>query len=118
MEISSPRFKALAVTLGFSVWYVIISSAIGLFSFEVLAIFVSATIIITQIFALKLSNALNIFAIFNTKVFLGMLYIFVISVYGILFKALRIDPLRTKKKNESYWLEMEQLKDSRITKQY
>jgi len=118
MELSSPRFKALAVTLGFTVWFIIISSAIGLFSFEALAIFVIVIIIITQIFSLKLSNALNIFAIFNTKVFLGILYVLVISLYGILFKILRIDPLRTKKKNKTYWLEMEQLKDSRITKQY
>ena len=118
MELSSPRFKALAVTLGFTIWFIIISSAIGLFSFEALTIFVISTIIITQIFSLKLSNALNIFAIFNTKVFLGILYVFIISLYGILFKILRIDPLRTKKKNKTYWLEMEQLKDSRMTKQY
>jgi len=67
MELSSPRFKAMAVTAGFSLWFFIISSATGLFSFEAFAIFVAITISITQIFAFKLSKALDIFAIINTS---------------------------------------------------
>ncbi len=118
MKLSSPRYKALAVTIGSTVWFVIISSSIGLFSFEALAVFLIVTVSVTQVFSLKLSNALNIFAIFNTKIFLGALFVLVISVYGILFKVLKIDPLRTKKKDKTYWLNMEQLKDSRMTKQY
>ena len=38
MELSSPRFKALAVTAGFSFWFVIITVGIGVFSFELLGI--------------------------------------------------------------------------------
>ena len=118
MELSSPRFKALAVTAGFSFWFFIISSATGLFSFEAFAIFVAITISITQIFALKLSKALDIFAIINTKIFLGILFVFVISLYGIIFKVLRIDLLRLKKQSSSYWLDIDEIKQSTIFKQY
>ena len=118
MELSSPRFKALAVTAGFSLGFFIISSATGLFSIDAFAIFVAITISITQIFALKLSKALDIFAIINTKVFLGILFVFVISIYGIIFKILHIDPLRREKQNQSYWLNMDQLKQSTNYTQY
>ena len=86
MELSSPRFKALAVTAGFSFWFIIITTGIGVFSFELLGIFLAITISITQIFSVKLSKGLDIFAIINTKIFLGILFIFVISLYGIFFK--------------------------------
>ena len=118
MELSSPRFKALAVTAGFSFWFFIISSATGLFSFEALAIFIALTISITQIFAFKLSKALDIFAIINTKIFLGILFVFVISLYGIFFKLLRIDLLRLKKQSSSYWLDIDEIKQPTIFKQY
>ena len=118
MELSSTRFKALAVTAGFSLWFFIISSATGLFSIEVFAIFVAITIAITQIFAIKLSKALDIFAIINTKVFLGILFVFVISLYGIFFKVLRIDLLRLKKQSSSYWLDIDKIKQSTIFRQY
>ena len=118
MELSSPRFKALAVTAGFSLWFFIISSATGLFSFDAFAIFVAITISITQIFAFKLSKALDIFAIINTKIFLGILFVFVISLYGIFFKVLRIDLLRLKKQASSYWLDIDKIKQSTIFKQY
>ena len=118
MELSSPRFKALAVTAGLSFWFFIISSTIGLFSIEVFVIFIVLTITITQIFALKLSKALDIFAIINTKIFLGMLFIFVISLYGIFFRILRIDLLRLKKQGVSYWLEIDKIKQSTSVKQY
>ena len=118
MELSSTRFKALAVTAGFSLWFFIISSAAGLFSFEAFAIFVGTTITITQIFARKLSKALNIFAIINTKVFLGILFVFVISFYGIFFKVLRIDLFRLKKQSSSYWLDIDKIKQSTIFRQY
>jgi len=118
MELSSPRFKALAVTAGFSLWFFIISSASGLFSFEALAIFVALTISITQIFAFKLSKALDIFAIINTKIFVGILFVFVVSLYGIFFKVLHIDLLRLKKQPSSYWLDIDKIKQSTIFKQY
>ena len=118
MELSSPRFKALAVTAGFSLWFFIISSAAGLFSFEAFAIFVAILISITQIFAFKLSKALDIFALINTKVFLGILFIFVVSLYGIFFKVLCIDLLRLKKQSSSYWLDIDKIKQSTIFKQY
>ena len=118
MELSSTRFKALAVTAGFSLWFFIISSATGLFSIEVFAIFVAITITITQIFAIKLSKVLDIFAIINTKVFLGILFVFVISLYGIFFKVLHIDLLRLKKQSSSYWLDIDKIKQSTIFRQY
>jgi len=118
MELSSQRFKALAVTAGFSLWFFIITSATGIFSIEVLVIFLVLTIIITQIFALKLSKALDIFAIINTKIFLGILFVFVISLYGIFFRVLHIDLLRLKKHGSSYWLEIDKIKQSTSVKQY
>jgi hypothetical protein len=118
MELSSPRFKSLAVTAGFSFWFFIITSAIGLFSFEMLAVFVATVLIITQIFAVKLSKGLDIFAIINTKIFLGILFVFVISFYGIFFKVLNIDLLRLKKQSSSYWLATDKIKQSTIFRQY
>ena len=118
MELSSTRFKAIAVTAGFSLWFFIISSATGLFSFEAFAIFVAITITITQIFAIKLSKALDVFAIINTKIFLGILFVFVISIYGMIFKVLQIDLLRLKKQSTSYWLDVDRIKQSTIFKQY
>ena len=118
MQFSSPRFKSLAVTAGFTFWFFIISASIGFFSFEVLGIFILVTFIITQIFAVKLSKGLDIFAIINTKVFLGILFICVVSFYGIFFRVLRIDLLRLKKQGTSYWLEIDKIKQSTSVKQY
>ena len=118
MELSSTRFTALAVTAGFSLWFFIISSATSLFSIEAFVIFIAITITITQIFAFKLSKALDIFAIINTKIFLGILFVFVISLYGIFFKVLRIDLLRLKKQSSSYWLNTDKIKQSTIFRQY
>ena len=118
MELSSPRFRALAVATGFSFWFFVITSTIGIFSLEIFAVFLITIFLITQLMALKLSKALDIFAILNTKVFLGILFIFIVSTYGILFRILKIDLLRLKKERQSYWLDMEILKDERILKQY
>jgi len=118
METSSPRFKSLAVTAGLSFWFFIITSTIGIFSIELLLTFVISILIITQIFAIKISKGLDIFAAINTKIFLGILFVMVISIYGILFKLLRIDLLRLKKQKNSYWLNVEQTKPHRIRKQY
>ena len=118
MEYSSSRVKALAVTTGFTIWFLIISSTLGLFSLESLVIFVAAVIIVAQIFARRLSRGLDVLAIINTKIFLGILFIFVVSVYGICFRILRIDLLRFKKQEKSYWLEMDKIKQSSPLKQY
>ncbi len=72
----------------------------------------------TQIFSKKISRVLDAFAIFNTKVFLGILFVFLISLYGLIFKMLRIDLLRLRKEKNTYWLEMEQLAKARIYKGY
>ena len=117
MELSSPRFKALATTAGISFWFIIITTSLGLFSFELTISFVAGTLLLTQIFAITLTKGLDIFAIYNTKVFLGILFIAVFSLYGIIFRILRIDLLRLKK-TDTYWLEMEELKPARIFKQY
>lgn len=118
MELSSPRFKALAVTLGLLVWFFVISSAIGFFTFDRFFAFLVIVVILTQIFSIKLSKALDAFAILNTKLFLGILFLTLISLYGILFRFLKIDLLRLKIKQDTYWLDMEQLKERRIFKQY
>ena len=77
----------------------------GIFSIEILIIFVAIVLSITQIFTKKLSKGLDIFAIINTKIFLGILFCIVISIYGILFRLLRIDLLRLKKQDGTYWLD-------------
>ena len=118
MELSSPKFKSLAVTAGFSFWFFMISAAIGVFSLEALVVFAVIVLVLTQFFSVKLSRALDIFAIINTKVFLGILFVFVVSLYGIFFRILRIDLLREKKEQKTYWLETEQLKAENIFKQY
>ena len=118
MQTSSPRFKSLAVTAGLSFWFFIITSSTGIFSIEILIIFVAIVLSVTQIFTKKISKGLDIFAIINTKIFLGILFGTVISIYGILFKLLRIDLLRLKKQDGTYWLDVEQTKPYRIRKQY
>ena len=118
MNASSPRFKSLAVTAGLSFWFFIITTSTGVFSIEILIIFVAIVLSVTQIFAKKLSKGLDIFAVINTKVFLGILFGTVISIYGILFRLLRIDLLRLKKQDDTYWLDVEQTKPHRIRKQY
>ncbi len=118
MESSTPRFKALAVSAGFTFWFFIITNIIGVFALEYFVIFIAIVFPLMQFMSIKVSNTLNTFAIYNTKFFLGILFVFVISLYGIFFRILRIDLLRTKKRNDSYWLEMEQLKPSRILKEY
>jgi|TARA_B110000495_G_C22566093_1_gene341222 alpha-glucuronidase len=118
MQTSSPRFKSIAVTAGLSFWFFLITSSIGIFSIEILIIFITLVLSITQIFARKISKGLDIFAKINTKIFLGILFTTVISIYGIFFKLLRIDLLRLKKQETSYWLDVEQTKPERIRKQY
>ena len=118
MELSSPRFKSLAVTAGFSFWFFIITTVVGIFSLELFAGFVVILLIVTQIFALKLSKGLDIFAVINTKIFLGILFVFVFTAYSIFFKVLQIDVLRLKRQKDTYWLDVEQLKSNRIFKQY
>ena len=71
-----------------------------------------------QIFSTKLSKALDVLAVINTKLFLGGLFIFMISVYGIIFKILQIDLLRLKKKDSTYWLNIEIVDENGVFKQY
>ena len=114
MELSSPRFKSLAITAGFSFWFFIVSNAIGIFSIEVFLIFVVSLLSITQIFSSKISRGLDIFAIINTKIFLGGLFVLVISIYGLIFKLLRIDLLRLQKQDKSYWLKIDENEDNNL----
>ena len=118
MDFSSPRIKALAVTAGISFWFFIISSAADLFTIEIMLFVIAGIGIITQIFASKISKVLDVFAIVNTKIFLGLLFIFVISLYGIIFKILKIDILRLERKNNTYWLETEESDSKGVVKQY
>ena len=118
MQTSSPRFKSIAVSAGLTFWFFIISSTAGFFSLEILLLFMGIIFSVTQIFTKKISKGLDVFAIINTKIFLGILFIFIISIYGVLFRLLKIDLLRLKKQKNSYWLDVEQTKLDRIRKQY
>ena len=118
MELSSPRFKALALSAGFTLWFFVITSILGVFALEYFVIFIAIVFPLMQFLSIKVANALNTFAMYNTKFFLGILFVLLFSLYGIFFKILRIDLLRTKKQNDSYWQEMEQLKPSRLVKGY
>ena len=118
MQTSSPRFRSIAVSAGLSFWFFIITSSTGIFSVELLLLFIGIIFSVTQIFTKKISKGLDLIAIINTKIFLGILFCFIISIYGILFKLLQIDLLRLKKLEKSYWLDVEQTDFSRIRKQY
>ena len=118
MQTSSPRFKSLAVTAGLSFWFFILTSSTGIFSIEILIIFVATVLSVTQIFAKKISKVLDVFAILNTKIFLGIFFGTIISIYGILFRLLKIDLLRLNKQKESYWIKMEENKLQTSIKQY
>jgi|TARA_B110000014_G_C20054592_1_gene548787 hypothetical protein len=117
MELSSPRFKAVTISAGFSFWFFIIANTLDFFTIELFAIFVGSLVTITQILAIRVSKILDSFAIFNTKIFLSIFFLGLISLYGIFFRALRIDLLRLKKNNDSYWLDIE-IDNQRIEKQY
>jgi len=118
MQSSSPRFKSIAVSAGLTFWFFIILSTTGFLSLDVLLLFIVIIFSVTQIFTKKISKGLDVFAIINTKIFLGILFIFIISIYGVLFRLLKIDLLRLKKQKNSYWLDVEQTKPDRIRKQY
>lgn len=118
MQVSSNRFKALTVTSGFSFWFFVITSTTNIYSLEIFLPFVGIVLVLTQIFSKKLSHALDLFAIINTKIFLSILYVCVISLYGILFRVLNIDLLRLKSNSNTYWLNMDKSSPSRILKQY
>ncbi len=117
-NMESSRFKAIFVSTGISLWFFIITTALGIFTIEIFVIFSSLIFIVTQIFTKRISKYLEIIGIANTKIFLTILFTFVISIYGILFRALRIDLFRTKEQNSTYWLEMERFKVEQIRKQY
>ena len=118
MEHSTSRFKALAVSAGFSFWFFIITSVTGIFSIEIMLSFILGIVIVSQIFAIKLSKALDVFAIINTKIFLGILFVFLVSIYGIIFRFLRIDLLRLKKQKGTYWLDINNFGSKKMSKQY
>ena len=118
MKRSSSRFKAIAVSAGFSFWFFIITSVTGIFSIEIMLSFILGIVIVSQIFAIKLSKALDVFAIINTKIFLGILFVFLVSIYGIVFRFLGIDLLRLKKHKGTYWLDINNFGSKKMSKQY
>ena len=58
------------------------------------------------------------FDIVRTSSEKAKLVIFVISLYGIFFKILRIDLLRLRKQSSTYWLDLDDIKQSTVYKQY
>ena len=118
MELSSPRFKAFTVSAGFTFWFFIIISALGFFSIEILSVFIVTVFIVFQILARTVSKVLDVFAIYNTKVLLGLLFLCVISIYGIFFKILKFDLMRLQNQDDTYWLEFEKPRLNSSFKQY
>ena len=100
---TSPRLKSLALTAGLSSWFWILSSSAGVFAPEYLLAFAAAALATTQLLASRVERALDAVAVVNTAVFLGLLFATLISLYGLLFRALRVDLLRTARR-DSYWL--------------
>jgi len=119
LKASTPRFKAIILTIAFSFWFTILSPTfnLGYWSIQSFVIFVIITFVITQILAFRLSKVLDIVAKYNTKIFLSLLYVGLFIPYGILFKALKIDMMRLNNKEKSFWLEIDTSK-SLILKQY
>ena len=84
MQLSSPRFKSIAVTAGLTFWFIILTSTTGYFSYESLLIFSLSILAMTQIFAYKVSKGLDKFAILNTAVFLGLLFNLLLSAKKVI----------------------------------
>jgi len=112
------RYKALAVSAGLTFWFFVITSTLGIFSLDYFVVFIVIIFPLMQLLAFKVSRVLDMFALFNTKIFLGLFFITIISLYGILLRVLQVDLIRLKKKDNTYWLSTEQLKEPRIFKQY
>ncbi len=53
MELSSPRFKAVAVSLGFTFWFFIITSILGVFTLEYFVIFLIIIFPLMQVLSIK-----------------------------------------------------------------
>ena len=105
----NPRLKSLAVTAGLSFWFYLIASAAGVLEPWHLLAFTSAVLVATQAFASRVSRGLDIVAVANTAAFLGLLFATLISLYGLLFRALRVDLLRARGVrggSGTYWLPM------------
>lgn len=105
----NPRLKSLAVTAGLSFWFYVFASAAGVLEPWHLLAFASAVLAATQAFASRVSRGLDIVAVANTAVFLGLLFATLISLYGLLFRALRVDLLRARgarggEGGGTYWL--------------
>lgn len=100
----NPRLKSLAVTAGLSFWFYVFTASAGVFDVWYLLAFAGAVLAATQAFASRVSRGLDIVAIVNTAVFLGILFATLISLYGLLFRVLRVDLLRTRGDTDTYWL--------------
>lgn len=101
----NPRLKSLAVTAGLSFWFYVFTASAGVFDVWYLLAFAASVLAVTQAFASRVSRGLDIVAIVNTAVFLGILFSTLISLYGLLFRALRVDLLRTRGGGTgTYWL--------------
>lgn len=101
---TTPRIKAITVTVGISFWVIVLTTITDTFKIELIIPFVVILATLSQIFSVKLERVLNIFAKYNSIFFLGIVFVTLISIYGILFKLLRIDLLRLKKQEKTYWL--------------
>ena len=118
MKVSSNSFKAVTVSAAISFWYFIISSIVGFFTFETFIIFVVSIFLVTQIIKSKITGFLDILTLFNTKLFLGIIFLTTFTLFGILLKLLRVDLLRKNKQEKSYWLHYDQSPKSTPLKQY
>ena len=103
----NPRLKSFAVTAGLSFWFYVFTASASLFDVWYLLAFAAAVLAATQAFATRVSRGLDIVAIVNTVAFLGLLFVTLISLYGLLFRALRVDLLRARGGTGStHWLRL------------
>ena len=104
----NPRLRSLAVTAGLSFWFYVLTSAAGVLEPWHLLAFASAVLAATQAFPSRVSRGLDMVAVANTAAFLGLLFATLISLYGLLFRALRVDLLRARGggREGTYWLPM------------
>lgn len=104
----NPRLKSLAVTAGLSFWFYVFTASAGVFDVWYLLAFAAAVLAATQAFASRVSRGLDIVAIVNTVAFLGLLFVTLISLYGLLFRALRVDLLRARGRADrgTHWLRL------------
>lgn len=115
---SSNKIKSLTVSSGLTFWFLLFSSIFNFFKIENLLIFLIINFGLTLLFSSKINNLLDILGKWNTKFFTIIFFISIINLYGMILKILKIDLVRLKTQENSYWLNLDNTDSSRIFKEY